>query len=91
MTRPAIGGIAAGAFVLGILAGVVIPGAVARFDGDPHLLGSMARAHGMPGMHAMSSTGSIPTSGDIGGWMPMHQTMAGSDHAGHHASQGTMP
>lgn len=41
MSRPAIGGIAAGAFVLGILAGVLIPGAVARFDGHHASQGTM--------------------------------------------------
>jgi len=75
MTRTVIGGIAAGAFTLGILAGLVIPGTLAASRHDQLMashwsaMGSTPMVH-IPSMPMMDS-----------GSMPMVR-----DHAMHHAS-----
>jgi hypothetical protein len=53
MTRTAVGGIAAGAFLLGVLVAMLIPGSLARWEHD-RMLGGMAGMHPMSGMHTMA-------------------------------------
>ena len=81
MTRTAIGGIAAGAFTLGILAGLAIPRTLAATGHDQLMADHMAGTRPMPlrpmGSMPMMGTGSMPMMGT--GSMPaghgMHMTV----------------
>jgi hypothetical protein len=73
MTRTAVGGFAAAAFLLGVLVALLIPGSLARWDHD-RMLGGMAGPHPMAGMHSMSGMPSMPMSGTGMSSMPMHGT-----------------
>ena len=72
MTRTAVGGIAAGAFTLGILAGLVLPGSLAATRHD-----QLMASH-------MSATGSMPMMGMDA--MPMASGSPPPGHEAHHAS-----
>jgi hypothetical protein len=82
MTRTAIGGIAAGAFTLGILAGLVVPGTLASTRHDQLMADHIARPRSMP----MMATGSMPMMGT--GSMSMMGTGSMSAGYGMHM---TMP
>jgi hypothetical protein len=78
MTRTAVGGIAAGAFLLGVLVAMLIPGSLARWEHD-RMLGGMAGMHPKSGMHPMAGhsmrgTQSMPMMGTGMQPMPMHGT-----------------
>ena len=84
MTRTAIGGIAAGAFTLGILAGLVLPESLAASRHDQLMASHVSAMASMP----MMGRGSMPMTG--GGAMPMMDVTSmpmidGSVPAGHAA------
>ena len=81
MTRTAIGGIAAGAFALGILASLVLPGSLAGTRHDQLMASHMSAMGSMP----MMGSGSMPMMGS--GSMPMMRDFAPGGHAMHHASR----
>lgn len=77
MTRPMVGGIAAGTLALGLLAGALIP-TVFR-PAHPMLGPAGMGAMPMPGSGAMPMQGTGPMAGNGATWQ---------QHAAHHASQG---
>ena len=83
MTRTAIGGIAAGAFTLGILAGLVLPGSLAPFRHDQPMAGHMSAAGSMPMGSMPMGVGSMPMGV---GSMPMGSMPMMAGHDMHHAS-----
>lgn len=87
MTRTAIGGIAAGAFTLGILAGLVLPGSPAATHHDQLMASHMSAMNSMPmgnmnsmPMGNMSSMPMMETDA-----MPMASGSGSSGHEAHHA------
>jgi hypothetical protein len=94
MTRTTIGGLAAGTFVVGLLVGLVVPGAVARADDDrlmPDHLAAMGSMNGsmMGGSMDQMMGGSMDQMMG-GGAVPMMPggTAAPAGHEWHHASPG---
>jgi hypothetical protein len=87
MTRTAIGGIAAGAFTLGIFAGLVVPGSLAASRNDQVMANHMSAIWSMPmtniGSMPMMGTGSMPMMGM--GYLRMGGDSAQAGHAMHHA------
>lgn len=88
MTRTTIGGITAGAFTLGILAGLVFPGMLGAARHDQLMATHLSAMAAMPMMDigAMSmDVGSMPMMGT--GSMPsMDMGSIGAGHEAHHAS-----
>lgn len=69
MTRTMIGGLAAGTFAIGLLAGLVVPGALARADHDRLMTDHMAAT----GVMMNGSMGPMMNMGSMmgGGAMPL--------------------
>ena len=84
MTRLTIGGIAAGTFTLGLLAGLGLPGALAAARHD-QLMAAHMSAMGSMSMTEMRSMGAMPMMDR--GSMPMTPgAMMPAGHEAHHAS-----
>ena len=88
MTRTAIGGIAAGAFTLGILAGLLLPGSLAGTRHDQLMASHMSAMGSMPmmGVSSMPMMGSRSVPMMDTDAMPMMGGSAPASHVTHHAS-----
>jgi hypothetical protein len=84
MTRTAIGGIAAGSFTLGILAGLLLPGTLNTSRHDQLMAAHMSAMGSMPMDMGSMNGGSMPMM-DMGS-MPMGPRASTRDHEMHHAS-----
>ena len=86
MTRTAIGGIAAGAFTLGILAGLVLPEGLAASRHDQLMASHVSAMASMPmmgrGSMPMMGGGSMPMMDKAS--MPMMSRSVPAGHAAHH-------
>jgi hypothetical protein len=88
MTRTAIGGIAAGSFTLGILAGLLLPGTLDTSRHDQLMAAHMSAMGSMPMDIGSMNGGSMPMDmGSMnGGSMPMGPRASTPGHEMHHAS-----
>jgi hypothetical protein len=93
MNRIAVGGLAAGTFALGLLVGIVSPGALGRADHERLMLDHMAAMAPMMNAGAMMGAGAMMDGGGMpmaGGGMSMAAGTSCSSalHASHHARMG---